>query len=70
MFDHNRFHNILRLFHILSNFLFITSETMRDYYLRTWYIQVTLRVAEQLNTSNLRKLGKIRKLSKPHRMIP
>ena len=50
MFDHNRFHNILRLFDILPNFLFTTSETMRDYYLSTWYIRITFRVAEQPNT--------------------
>ena len=29
----NNFHNILRLFDVLPNFLFVTSETMRDYYL-------------------------------------
>ena len=29
---HNHFHNILRLFDVLSNFPFTTSETMRDYY--------------------------------------
>ena len=29
----NHFHNILRLFDVLPNFLFTTSETMRDYYL-------------------------------------
>ena len=27
------FYNILRLFDVLPNFLFTTSETMRDYYL-------------------------------------
>ena len=27
------FHNILRLFGLLPNFLFTTNETMRDYYL-------------------------------------
>ena len=30
----NHFHNILRLFDILTNFGFTTSEMMRDYYLR------------------------------------
>ena len=30
---YNRFHNILRLFVVLPNFSFTTSETMRDYYL-------------------------------------
>ena len=29
----NHFHNILRLFDILRNFPFTTSESMRDYYL-------------------------------------
>ena len=31
-FADNGFHNILRLFDVLPNFLFTTSETMRDYY--------------------------------------
>ena len=31
--NYNHFHNILRLFDVLQNFPFITSETMRDYYL-------------------------------------
>ena len=30
---YNHFHNILRLFNVLTNFPFTTSETMRDYYL-------------------------------------
>ena len=30
---YNQFHNILRLFDVLSNFSFTTSETMHDYYL-------------------------------------
>ena len=30
---YNHFHNILRLFDVLPNFPFTTSETMRDYYL-------------------------------------
>ena len=30
---YNQLHNILRLFDVLPNFLFTTSETMRDYYL-------------------------------------
>ena len=42
---------------------------MRDYYLYTWYKRVALRVAEQIKTYDLRKLGNIRKVSKPHRMI-
>ena len=63
----NHFHNILRRFDVLSNFPFTTSETMRDYYLNTWYMPVDSRVAKRLN--DLRKLGNIRKVSKPHRMI-
>ena len=30
---YNHFHNILRLFNVLPNFPFTTSETMGDYYL-------------------------------------
>ena len=30
---YNHFLNILRLFNVLTNFPFTTSETMRDYYL-------------------------------------
>ena len=51
VFSDNHFHNILRLFGVLRNFAFTTSETMRDYYLwASWYIWVTLRVAELLKT--------------------
>ena len=42
------FHNILRLFHVLTNFPFTTSETMRDCYLLTWYLQVVSWIAKQL----------------------
>ena len=42
----NNFHNISRLFDVLPNFLFPISETMRNRYLLTWYIQVASRVAE------------------------
>ena len=31
--NYNQFHNILRLFDVLPNFPFTTSETIRDYYL-------------------------------------
>ena len=31
--NYNQFHNILRLFDVLQNFPFTTSETMGDYYL-------------------------------------
>ena len=46
----NNFHNILRLFDVLPNFPFTTSEAMRDYYLQTWYIRVASRVAEGLKS--------------------
>ena len=48
--SYNQFHNILRLFNALPNFPLDTSETMGDYYLKTWYIRVTSQVAEQLRT--------------------
>ena len=38
-FSYNHFHNILRLFDVLTSFPFTTSETMRDYYLYTWYVR-------------------------------
>ena len=41
---------ILRLFNVLTSFPFTTSETMRDYYLYTWYIRVASQVAERLKT--------------------
>ena len=42
---YNHFHNILRLFDVLTNFPFTTSETMRDYYLQTWYIRIASQIA-------------------------
>ena len=45
-----QFHNISRLFDVLPNFHFTTSETMGAYYLETWYIRVVERVAERLKT--------------------
>ena len=48
--NYNHFHNILRLFDVLPNLPFTTSETMRGYYLQTWYIRLSSRVAEQLKT--------------------
>ena len=56
-------------FDVLTNFPFTTSETMRDYDLHKCYTRVVSRVAEQLKTYDLRKLGNIRKVSKPHEMI-
>ena len=61
--DH--FYNISRLFDVLPNFPFTTSETMRHYYLQTRHI----RVAEPLKSYDLRNLGNISKVSKIHRMI-
>ena len=46
----SRFDNILKLCDSLPNFPFTTSETMRDYYLWTWYTRVAPRTAEPLNT--------------------
>ena len=48
IYDH--FHNILRLFDVLPNFPFTTSETMGDHYLQTWYVRLASRVAERLKT--------------------
>ena len=47
---YNQLNNILRLFDVLPNLPFPTSETMCDYYLQTWYIRVASRVAERLKT--------------------
>ena len=38
---------------------------MRDYYFQTWYVQAASRVAKQLNTEDLKKLGNIKKVSIP-----
>ena len=46
----NHFHNILRLFDVLPNFSFPTTETMSDYYLWTWHIRVASRFAKRLKT--------------------
>ena len=48
--SYNHFHNILRLFNVLSNFPFTTSETMGDYYLQTWYLRVASGVAKRFKT--------------------
>ena len=69
MVTYNHFHNVLRLFDVLPNFPFTTSETTDDYYLQTWYIRVASQVAKRLKTLDLRKLGNIRKVSKLDRMI-
>ena len=44
----NHFHNILRLFDVLTNFFFTTSETMRNSYLQTRYTRVALRIVKRL----------------------
>ena len=46
----------LRLFDVLSNFIFVTSETMGDYHLWTWHIRVLSGVAERLKTWNMELL--------------
>ena len=50
IYSYNQLHNILRLFDVLPNFPFTTSETMHDYYLKTWYIRVASRVAQRLKS--------------------
>ena len=47
---YNQFYNTLRLFDVLLNFPFITSETMGDYYLQTCYIRVASQVPKPLKT--------------------
>ena len=69
-FPDNHCHNIQRLFDILPNFPFTTSETMCNYYLYTGYIQFASRVAKRFKTQDLKKLGDIRRVSKLHRIIP
>ena len=41
---------------------------MDNYYLQRWYIRIVSQLGDWLKTQDLRKLGKIRKVSK-HRMI-
>ena len=45
-FNVKRFSGLL----VLSNFSFITSETMGDYDLKIWYLRVTSPVVKQLKT--------------------
>ena len=59
---------IWRLFDVLPNFRFTTSETMGDYQLKTQYIRIESQVAQPYKTYELRKLGNIIKVSKLHRM--
>ena len=68
---HHHLYNILRHFDVLPNFPFPKGETMRDYYLSTRYKRYVSRLAERLKKrlSHLKKLGKMMKVSKLHRMI-
>ena len=68
--SHNHFHNILRLFDVLPNFPFTTSEAMCDYYLWTWYIQVSSRVAERLKIYEIRKCQESVKVSWNSILVP
>ena len=59
LFGHldNHFHNILRLFDVLPNFLFTTSETMRNYYLPTGYtLEFYLELPNSLAASHRTKM--------------
>ena len=58
-------HNILRLFDVLPNFHFTTSETKRDY---TTILGI-YKAPNELRLNFFRKLGNIRKISKLHEMI-
>ena len=49
-FEEKQFDNILRLFDILPNFNFTSSEPMRNYYMSTWYIRVASRATEPHKT--------------------
>ena len=69
-FPEDFLHSFLRLFSLLPIFCFSASERMRDYYLSTWYLRIASRVVKRLKTSDLRKLGNIRKLSKLQLMLP
>ena len=52
-FADNRFHNIMRRFDIFRNFLFTTSETMRDFYLLTWYNELPKELPNDLRLTIL-----------------
>ena len=49
-FGDNPFHNAVRLFDVLRNFLFTTGETMGDYHLKVWYMGIASRVPKRLKT--------------------
>ena len=46
----NEFHNILRLFDVLPKFHSTTNETMSNYYLEMWYLQVSSGANQRLKT--------------------
>ena len=60
---YNPGHNILELYSILVQIRFPTSKTKLDIQYSKLGIRVTSRVAKQLKTQDLRKLGNIRKIS-------
>ena len=66
----SHFHNISRLFDILPNSPFTTSETKHYYQQQTWFIRVAARVVERLKTQEiLEKLENFKKISKFRRMV-
>ena len=58
-FEDNDFHNILRLFDVLTNFSFNTCEWMGNYCLQTWNIRVVFRLSKRFKTEDPRKLENI-----------
>ena len=60
---HNLGQNHRRLFCFLAQFVFTTSETGLDYFHQKMNVWVASRVANQLTTRNLRKLGDFKKIS-------
>ena len=62
-FSDNTGHNILELYNILVQIRFTTSKRKLDIQYRKLGIRVALRVAEWLNTQDLRKLGHVKKIS-------
>ena len=47
---YNHGENVWTFLHVLSLFLFITSEVELDYYLTKLYVQIVAQVSEQLKT--------------------
>ena len=67
-FAENHFLNIMKLMDVLT-IIFFTIYFSCNYYVQAWYIRVASLVAKRLKTYDLRKLGKIRKLSYLHTVI-